>query len=353
MIKDWTLDDPNPDGYRLALEKMAHATPVFQTGDDVYPCEPERLLAMGLEIEMLGDPVWRAVTAMGAADDINPLLTLLEEAPEGWMRDTLWRHVASPDTLQRQLERAEPDMDVIERLVKRMGIASVPALLDSLAIVDERNAATLIDLIVALGPDAATIIADRVDGARPVKQRLLLSILSKIGASPQGFDIGVYARSGDAAVRREALRAMIRESATRDEAIADALGDTDERIVRMALGSAMTNCPPKAARTLLSRADDPALSADLRALGIRAASSYKAPETLNFLVNRTMGKKRFLRKQTLAAPTPEMLAALSGLAQHWSGDAAAQEVLAAATKSPDKDIRDAVSRRTGAFAAQP
>jgi hypothetical protein len=353
MISGWTLEDPNPDGYREALRKMSQATPVFQTGDDTYPCEPERLLAMGLEIQMLGDPVWRAITAMCAAEDIKPLLGLLDEAPEGWMRDTLWRYVAAPDTLQRQLERAEPDIEVIERLVKRMGVASVPALLDSLGLLDERNAAAIIDMVVALGADAAALVADRVDGARPVKQRLLLSILSKIGASPEGFDVSVYSRSGDATVRREAYRAMIRDSETRDEAIADALGDTDERIVRLALGAAMTNCPPKAARTLLARADDPALSVDLRALAIRAASSYKSPDTLKFLISRTMGKKRFLRKQTLAAPTPEMLAALSGLAQHWGGDAAVQDVLTAAAKSADKEIRDAVSRRTGAFAAQP
>jgi hypothetical protein len=353
MISGWTLDDPNPDGYRRALEKMAQATPVFQTGDDVYPCEPERLLAMGIEIGMLGDPVWRAMTALTAADDIKPLLAILEEAPEGWIRETLWRYAATPDTLHRQLERAEPDHDAIERLVKRMGLAAVPALLDGLVSADERTATAIVDMVVALGSDAGPMIAARLEGSRPAHQRLLLSIITKLGAPPEGFDVGIYARSADAAVRREAFRAMIREASTRDEAIASALGDSDERIVRLALGAAMTNCPPRAARTLLARADDPVLSPDLRALGIRAASSFKAPETLTFLVGRTMTKKRFLRKQTLASPTPEMLAALSGLAAHWATEPAAQEVIAAAAKSGDKDIRDAVARRTGAFTAQP
>src|SRR5213075_3072909 len=151
---NWTLDDPNPDGYRLALEKMAKATPIFQTGDDVYPCEPERLLAMGIEIEMLGDPVWRALTAMAAAEDIKPLLALLDEAPEGWMRETLWRYTAAPDTLHRQLERTAPDLDVVERLVKRMGLSAVPALLDAVGAVDERTASAIIEMIVELGPDA-------------------------------------------------------------------------------------------------------------------------------------------------------------------------------------------------------
>jgi hypothetical protein len=353
MITGWTLDDPNPDGYRLALEKMAKATPVFQTGDDVFPCEPERLLAMGIEIGMLGDPVWRAMTSMMAADDLKPLLTLLDDAPEGWMRETLWRHAATPDTLHRQLDRMNPDLDVLDRLVKRMGLAAVPALADALATVDERTATAVIEMIVRLGAEAGPLIVDRLEGSRPSQQRLLLSIVTKLGAPPAGFDIGTYSRSADAAVRREAFRAMIREASTRDEAIASALGDSDERIVRLALGAAMTNCPPKAAKTLLARADDASLSPDLRALGIRAASSFKSPETLAFLVGRTMSKKRFLRKQSLAAPTPEMLAALSGLAAHWSSEAAAQDILGAAAKSSDKDVRDAVARRTGTFAAQP
>jgi hypothetical protein len=352
MIANWTLDDPNPDGYRLALQKMSEARPVFQTGDDVYPCEPERLLAMGIEIEMLGDPVWRALTAMAAADDIKPLLGLLDEAPEGWIRETLWRHTATPDTLARQLERESPEMDVVERLVKRMGLAAIPALVDAITVANERTASAIIEMTVALGPDAGPLVATHLEGSRPALQRMLLSILSKIGVAPEGFDIGIYSRSADGSVRREAFRAMIREASTRDEAIASALGDSDERIVRLALGAAMNNCPPKAARTLIARAEDPSLSADLRALGIRAASSYKAPETLAFLLSRTMGKRRFLRKQALAAPTPEMLAALAGLSAHWSGEQAAMDILAAAAKSADKDIRDATARRTGSFSAQ-
>jgi hypothetical protein len=353
LISNWTLEDPNPDGYRIALQKMADATPVFQTGDDVYPCEPERLLAMGMEIEMLGDPVWRAMTALVAAEDIRPLLSILDAAPEGWMRETLWRHTATPDTLYHQLNRQPPDLDTIERLVKRMGLAAIPALLDALDGSDDRAATVYIDLIVAMGPDAGPIVVERLDGSRAGLQRILLSIVAKLGAAPPGFDIGAYARSSDANVRREAFRAMIKDASTRDDAIANALGDTDERIVRLALGAAMTNCPPKAARTLMARVDDPTLSHDLRALGVRAASSFRDPGTLAFLLSRAMSKRRFLRKQVLAAPTPEMLAALAGLAAHWATEPSAQTVLSAAAKSNDKDIRDAVARRTGAFTAQP
>lgn len=254
LITDWTLEDPNPDGYRHALEEMALAAPVFQTGDDAYPCEPERLLAMGIEIERLGDPVWRALTALQAADDITPLLDMLDGAPEGWIREALWFYVATPDTLARQLERPEPNLAVVERLVARMKLAAAPALLDALESADERQLAAFTDLLVGMGADIGSQVAAWLDGARANQQRALLSLLAKLGTMPDGFDLPTYAQHPEASVRREALRALIRDAARRDEAIAAGLGDSDERIVRMALGAAMQNCPPKAARALIARA---------------------------------------------------------------------------------------------------
>jgi hypothetical protein len=98
----------------------------------------------------------------------------------------------------------------------------------------------------------------------------------------------------------------------------------------------------------MARAADPTLSPDLRALGIRALSSYRGPTTVTFLVDRTLGRKRFFRRRALAGKTPEMLAALSGLATHWRDDPAATVVLAVAEASNDREIADAVARRGGA-----
>jgi hypothetical protein len=273
------------------------------------------------------------------------LLDILDAAPEGWIREALWRHTAMPDCLYRQLERHEVDLTTVERLVARMKLAAAPALLDALELSDEKHTTAYIEMLVGMGPEVGALVAGRLEGARAAQQRLLLSIITKIGVAPAGFDMKVFARHPDATVRREALRALIKDPVERDDAIATALGDPDERIVRVALGAAMTNCPPRPAKTLLARADDNSLSEDLRALGIRAAASDRSPPTLAFLIAKTTGKRRFLRKHALAAPTPEMLAALSGLATHWSADPAAKEILAAAGKSADKDVRDAVARR--------
>ena len=347
LMGDWELEDPNPDGYRLALEKMSREAPVFHATDDVFPCEPERLVAMGLEIQVLGDPVWRSVDELCARPDLTPLLDLLDKAPDGWMREALWRHVASQDRLYVQLQREPINLPVVQRLVARMRLAAVEPLLNALESADDRLVSSLLDLLTGLGAEAAPFVVWRLAGARWGMQRQLLVVLGKLGESPAGFSPRDYVRHGDGTVRREALRMLIKMPESRDGAIATALGDTDERVVRLAIGAAMTNCPPGAAALLRTRADDASLSADLRALGVRALSSYQDPATVAFLVKLALGKKKFLRRRALAGKSPEMLAALSGLATHWRTDPAAAAVLAMAESSNDREITDAVSRRGG------
>lgn len=347
LISGWQLDDPNPDGYRLALEKMSRAAPVFQSGDDAFPCEPERLLAMGMEIQILGAPVWRATDMLASRDDITPLLDLLDAAPDGWMKQALWRHVASVDRLYEQLQREPPNMTVVERLVSHMRLAAVEPLLDALEAADDRQASAFVDLLAGLGSEAGPFIVSRFGSASWGVQRLMLVVLGRLDQLPAGFSPHDLVRHPDGAVRREALRMLIKVPATRDEAIAISLSDPDERIVRLALGAAMTNCPAEAAKILMTRADDTTLSADLRALGIRALSSRRSPETVEFLVRHTIGRRKLFRRHALASATPEMLAALTGLATHWREHPSAKGIIDLAKQSTDEAIIDAVARRGG------
>jgi hypothetical protein len=347
LITGWQLDDPNPDGYRLALEKMSRAAPVFRQSDDALPCEPERLLQMGIEIQVLGEPVWRSVDALASRNDLVPLLDMLDAAPEGWMRDALWWHVATADRLHQQLEREPVNLGVIQRLVTKMELAAAEPLLDALETADDRMASAYVDMLSVLGADVGPLVVTRIAGARWGVQRLLLVILGKLSSLPEGFAPREFVRHPDGTVRREALRMLIKLPATREMAIAAALADTDERIVRLALGAAMMNCPADAATILMARANDPLLSPDLRALGIRALSSNRSPETILFLVRRTLGKKRMLRARSLAPKTPEMLASLAGIVTHWRDDPDAKAVLTLAGDSTDPEIVDILSRRVG------
>ncbi len=347
LVTGWDLDDPNPDNYRLALEKMSHQVPNFR-GDDTFPAEPDRLLEMGLEIEILGEPVWRSVDQMISNPDLSPLLDLLDAANDGWMKETLWRHVATPERLETQLEFVPVNHDVVKRLIVRMRLAAVESLLAALARSDERSAGTLVDQLALIGEDAGPVLVSRLGTSRWPMLRLLLVTIGKLERWPEGFDAREFTRHPDAGVRREAVRLLFKHPAYREQTITAALSDPDERIVRMAMGAVMQGCTAGQASVLMSRADDETLSVDLRALGIRAASGHRSAETLNWLLGRVAGKKVLMFRRGLASKSPAMLAALAGLAAHWSTEPAAKEVLAQASKHSDPEISDAAARRGGA-----
>lgn len=351
LMKDWELEDPNPDGYRRALENIARRAPMFDKGGESNAIEPERLLAMGLEIEVLGDQVWRSADAMAARPDVTPLLNLLDNAPSTWVRDATWRHVATPQRLRLLLALDPLPVASLQRVVARMGAAAAEPLLDAIEAMadrtDERAQERLLDLLGRAGPDAAPAILERLQGIRWSLVRPLIALLGKHPQWESGYAPAAWLQHPDSAVRREALRQMLRAEGTRDAAIVRALADADEQNVRLGLGAAMTGCPRDAATILRARADDATLSADLRALGVRALASDRSPESPAWLAARVVRTTRLMRRPSLVGKSPEMLAALEGLATHWRGDAAAREALALAAASGDDEVRLAVAPREG------
>jgi len=346
LVTGWNLEDPNPDSYRLALDKMSKMAPNFH-GDDSFPAEPERLLTMGIEIEMLGEPVWRAVDMLVAKPDLTPLFDLLDAAPDGWMKETLWRHVATPDRLEEQLAQPNANAAVVARLVARLKVGAVEPLLEALVRSDERSAPALVELLATIGPEIGTALTSCLATARWQYLRLLLMAISKLDSWPEGFDAREFQRHPDAGVRREATRLLIKHPAYREQTITAGLGDADERIVRLALGAAMQGCTAAQAAVLMSRADDESLSTDLRALGVRALAAHRSVETLNWLLSRVVGRKVLMFRRNLASKSPEMLAALAGLAAHWNTEPSARDLLALASKHSDPEISDAATRRGG------
>jgi hypothetical protein len=174
-----------------------------------------------------------------------------------------------------------------------------------------------------------------------------LAVIGRLDRWPDGFDARDYMKHPDAGVRREAAKLLIKHPVYREQTITSALADADERNVRLALGAAMQGCTAAQAAVLMHRAGDETLSADLRALGIRALAGHRSMETLNWLLNRVAGSKRLMFRRRLAPKSPEMLAALAGLAAHWSSEPAAKEVLSQASTHSDPEIADAVARRGG------
>ena len=345
LMEGWDLSDPNPDGYRRALEKMATSAPMFTNVDHSIPVEPERLLAMGLEIETLGDAVWRSADAMAAGPDLTPLLNLVDNAPALWARDAVWRHVATPERLRVLLALDPLPLPVLQRMAARMGAAAVTPILDALDDADARAAERLLEVLDRAGPGAGPLIVDRLPGMRWAVLRPLMALLGRHPEWESGFSSAPWLTHPDAAVRREALRQLLRASESREAASVRALADADEKNVRLGLGAAISNCPRDAAAILRVRADDTTLSPDLRALGVRALASYRGLETPKWLAARVVRTGRMLKRATLVSKTPELLAALEGLATHWRDDRSAAKALALAAASGDAEIRTAVARR--------
>jgi hypothetical protein len=361
LLSGWELDDPNPDGYRRALEGMSQAAPVLQTAEHAMPAESERLLQMSLELGTASEALDRAVDAFVARGRIGQLIELLDAAPDCHAREAAWARVATRELFRVFLADPSSERAVLERLVGRLGYAACAPLLDAVEEAAERGEGSeergrvteLADLLAAAGPDADAAIARRLPGARRRVLRALLAVLARVGAtSPAALDgAAECARHASPEVRLAAFRVLlaVEDAARRDAAVCAALDDGDPRVVRAGLRSALAHCPADAVAVLMGRADDDALPPELRSLAIRVVAASGASGVLEWLVARVTGKRRGLGALgggvRLAPKTPDMLAALTALAERWRGDAAAEPALEAARRSADAELRLAVTAR--------
>ncbi|MFN8878390.1 MAG: hypothetical protein ACK5Z1_14540 [Gemmatimonadota bacterium] len=344
LIGEWTLDDPNPAAYGKALEGMAKADPLYP-GIDQFPCEPTRIVAMALEVGAVGSTVWRAVDALCADGRVTELLRTVEDAPQGWAREAVLERIASPDRLSHLLQQgAEPS--VLAAVATPLGVGAIDPVLDALAFADDRRVEVLVDLIAPLGLDAAEAILGRLPTARWPTQRVLLVALGRLPERPSSYAPLDWAMHPEPTIRREAIRQLLRDPVTREDGVQIALLDGDSGTLRLGLAAAQQDCPPSALPVLMARADDAALPPEVRALAVRAAAASRTDQALAWLVQRTLGPKRWFRP-TLVEPTPESAAAIEGLAKHFADRPLAQPVLALAKRSREPDYRMAVARRSG------
>jgi hypothetical protein len=346
LIGDWTLDDPNPGNYRVVLDHMAKAAPLFATNEpSANGPEPERIIQMSLELDSLGEPVMRAVDAMIRRGELLRLFTLVSNAPEqSRAASAMWRQLASPEQLRAALRNAPIDFALVDQLVPRLRLAAAGPLLDALEASPSRAVRRkLLELIVQLGPEAATVIESRLPDERWFVVRNMLMLIADLGG--QNIDLGTtYARHADGRVRREAIRILTGIPSTRERAICAGLDDSDERVVRVALQAALERCPLSAVAILQRRVSEGTLDAELSSQAIAVMASVRTTEVLEWLMQRAAGASRpgLFRRPRLAPKSPTMLAALNGLALHWSRGRGVGAVLALALGSSDIEIRNTV-----------
>lgn len=378
LVKDWNLEDPNPTAYGKALQTMATSDARKAVTNEYLELEPDRIVQMALELSTSGPRLEAALDAMLNSARLDTLLRLLDNAPDKEFADSVWQYLDSRDILWAALSEVRIDISVLERLVKRKRLSAIDPLLDVVERTpDAKQRERLLDVLLMLGDPVGPYVARRLDGTRVDLQRELFLLLGRLQNLPPGFDVGRYLLHSEPAVRREAIRLLLKFVETREQAIVAGVSDTDERSVFYALNAALeSGCPPRALSVIRDRINQGDLDSSLMTLAIRimaaadsgtslpqvptagrgrtsqmmramqteatpAAAAATNKKTLDWLVAR-VAQKGFFGRWKLKDKSPEMLAALSALSAYWTQVPEVQEIIAVATKQNDPELRKAM-----------
>ncbi|HJP60979.1 MAG TPA: hypothetical protein VJ865_13310, partial [Gemmatimonadaceae bacterium] len=348
LVDDWTLDDPNPDAYRQALENMSslrNITDKTSSGAQTTEVEPERLIQIAIEIGAIGPQIHMAMEDLQRAGRVDALLDLVERAPSPGAGAHVWDFLIEQRTFESLLEQQRLDLPLITRFVKRLGLTAAPTLLAATVGIDEaKTRAHFYDLLLKMGDAVGAEIVERLPDATTVVQRELLALLGKLNTVPAGFSIPTYLDSEDPLVRREAVRLLLRNPEDREEAIVAALADADDRVVFAGLSVAQEKCPPAGVDLIRQRVDRGELDSQLRTMGIRIIGQRRGPTDLEWLLEHVMTETNWARRPRLRPSSPEMLAALSMIATYWRNDPGAQTALKLAEQSRDPEVRAKLTR---------
>ena len=348
LVNSWSLDDPNPLAYSAALEQMSRSDVSTSAQENAtrFPCEPARVIAMALELGVVGESVTRAVTARLSAEAFGELLDLLDAAPPAHSVtiDHIWALVAAAEPLDVLLAAPRLDHKLISRVVTRSGLASARSLLRALNTSPEgAGRDRLVGYLSSLGEEAAPLVAAHLAVASPSIARDLLVCLARLAPPAPPPEVRSYLTHADPELRREAAKLLLGYDETRESVMSVAVRDEDERVVYVGLLAAQERCSTHVASTIRQRMDRGELEdGAARAAGVRAVANVGDDDTLEWVLRRTIVPGGLLRRARLAPTSPELLAALGVLVARWSTDPRAAAVLERARASASLTVRAAV-----------
>ncbi|MGH7500060.1 MAG: hypothetical protein ACREL3_14570 [Gemmatimonadales bacterium] len=342
LLEDWRLEDPNPEMYTAALDSMA--VTATSEGNRAEECDPLVILQAAIEADVTGPRTELATKQALAAGRLDGLIEILEEAPDQRRAEAIWRQIATPERLRDELARGALTSPTTAAMIKRLGAQAVDPLLDLLATADDRatRAATL-RLLSGLGAPATERAIALLPDAPWYVQRNLFVLLSRLGSWPPELPTPPYLAHADARVRREAIKLMLESPDRREVGLAVGVMDADEPIRGLALSAALEGCPQEVVTMVQQTVADLHCGAETRALAVRVLARSGDPEVVDTLVGLALVRKfRFLRRR-IAAKSPEVVAAVAGLAAHWRDDPRAADVLARARAHRELEIRAAAN----------
>lgn len=304
--------------------------------------EPARIVAIGLELQCVAIPVLHAASALGEKGQIVEVLQLLEhEKNDKATVQAIADAVLDPGLLERLLAVPQPDFALIERVAMHSGSTAVAPLLDALARADERSTRRrLLDMLVRIGPSAEVELVARLGEAPWYLARNILAVLAQFPGITSVDQVFAAFNNPEPRVRTEALKVLLRQPATRDRAVVEALESGDESLARVALASLNGVCPPPLVApvlTILGVASD-----DLRLQAIRLLAGSGNPLIVPQLLALVRARRGLFRRQRLVPKSPVMLAALEVLAGRWRNHRPVLVALQLAGKSNDAEIRAAI-----------
>jgi hypothetical protein len=354
LIDDWSLDDPNPEAYRQALENMSslrNLSDKASNGAHATDVEPERMIQIAIEIGAMGPQVHMAMEDLARTGKIETLLDLVERAPSVGASAPVWDFLVEEGVFESLLSQQRYDMPLITRFARKLGPAAAPSLLAAATRIEEaKTRAQFYDLLQTV-KDVGARVAEALPVAPPAVQRELLALLGKLDTLPSGFSPHAYLESEEPLVRREAVRLLLKNPSERDETIVSALSDPDDRVVFAGLSAAQDKCPALGINLIKQRVDRGELDSQLRTMGIRIVAQRKNADALEWLLPYVLTETNWARRPKLRPSSPEMLAALSMIASHWRNDPGAETVLKLAAQSRDPEVRGKLARTRGSTGA--
>lgn len=352
LFTGWELKDPNPAAYGTVLDDLAAATAggvsieqPAQVRDAAMEVEPVRIVQMALEAELTGLGVWDAVEVLVEQRALATLIGLVESVPAANVTaKAIWARIASADAFGRMLHEGTVESQPVTWIVATLGLEAARPMFNKLVESQSRaERRVLMDQLVRLGPAIGTFAIERLDDERWFVKRNMLALLSRLSGWPDGFSPAEHSSHSDARVRREAVKLRLKMPGERARALCQALEDEDTRIVSMALKDAQRTCPQEAADLIASGLTENRFPETLRVLAIHTLASTRSPLALSMLLNMTLVPGTWWRRHRLARKSPELIAALTGLAAHWPSDPEVQAALHLAASSDDSDIKAVVA----------
>ena len=347
LVVQYHGDSPHTANYAATLRRMSRPGADDEESDlSLAPPSAERLLSMGVEADSDAGPVLRAWEEHRETRALRGLVLWLADAPEGALTERLRGQILArgEPPLETLLAERPPATEAAEKVIGWSGDDAIPELLAILAEAERRQVRRFaFDQLGTLGTAVEEYALERLEDDRWYVRRNLLSLLARVSNPPFELSIDEYLQDPHEAVRREAVRLAMLAPDWRARGLEKALEAEDRQTLTVGLAAALEGGFPEPLTPRIAEvARDGSRSTSVRLRAVRALGGSSEPVAREALVDLARRRRwPFFWRYRLREKSPVVLEALSGLAQHWSGEREVDRLVEEARASDDEEIREA------------